>query len=281
MSSAPVWFVTGASQGLGLAIVKTVLSKGWKVAAATRSVDRLVSSVGIKNDNFFPVSMDITKDDDVKCCVEEIINKFGTIDVLVNNAGYAHKGAFESITDSSIRAEFDVNFFGLLNVTRHVLPIMRKLRKGVIFNVSSISGMRGTNLNSIYVASKHAINGFSESLRLEVSEFGVKVVTVMPGWIRTNFLEQTSLKKSEIEIPDYQKESNKLFNYLDSRNHQQEGDPNKCAEVLKKVSELNDPPLNLFLGEDAIKPAEEKLKQIQDDINKYRDLMSSTFYSKK
>lgn len=278
MSAKPVWFVTGASQGLGLAIVNTLLGKGWKVAAATRSIKRLSDNVQIKTDDFFPIEVDITKDEEVKLCVVQIMKKFGTIDVVVNNAGYAHKGAFESITDASIRKEFDVNFFGLLNVTRNVLPIMRKNRKGLIFNVSSISGMRGTVLNSIYVASKHAVNGFSESLRLEVSDFNIKVVTVMPGWIRTNFLESSSLKKTEINIDDYQEESKKLFKYLDERNHKQEGDPILCAEVLIKVSLMKDPPLNLFLGEDAIVAAEEKLDQIKNDIKDHRDLMSSTFF---
>lgn len=214
----------------------------------------------------------------MKNCVQNVVNKFGKIDVLVNNAGYAHKGAFESISDKSIRDEFDVNFFGLLNVTRYVLPLMREKRNGVIFNISSISGMRGTNLNSVYVASKHAVNGFSDSLRLEVCDFGIKVVTVMPGWINTNFLEETSLKKSEIEIDDYKVESLKLFKYLNSRNHKQENDPNRCAEVLINVAEMEKPPLNLFLGIDAIKSAQEKLQQIQNDINTYRDLMTSTFY---
>lgn len=278
MSTKPVWFVTGASQGFGLAIVNTLLGKGWKVAAATRSIKRLSDNVQIKTDDFFPIEVDITKDEEVKLCVDQIMKKFGTIDVVVNNAGYAHKGAFESITDASIRKEFDVNFFGLLNVTRNVLPIMRKNRKGLIFNVSSISGMRGTVLNSIYVASKHAVNGFSESLRLEVSDFNIKVVTVMPGWIRTNFLESSSLKKTEINIDDYQEESKKLFKYLDERNHKQEGDPVLCAEVLIKVSLMKDPPLNLFLGEDAIVAAEEKLDQIKNDIKDHRDLMSSTFF---
>lgn len=278
MSTKPVWFVTGASQGFGLAIVNTLLGKGWKVAAATRSIKRLSDNVQIKTDDFFPIEVDITKDEEVKLCVDQIMKKFGTINVVVNNAGYAHKGAFEGITDASIRKEFDVNFFGLLNVTRNVLPIMRKNRKGLIFNVSSISGMRGTVLNSIYVASKHAVNGFSESLRLEVSEFNIKVVTVMPGWIRTNFLESSSLKKTEINIDDYQEESKKLFKYLDERNHKQEGDPVLCAEVLIKVSLMKDPPLNLFLGEDAIVAAEEKLDQIKNDIKDHRDLMSSTFF---
>ncbi|KAK8881549.1 hypothetical protein M9Y10_004292 [Tritrichomonas musculus] len=278
MSTKPVWFVTGASQGFGLAIVNTLLGKGWKVAAATRSIKRLSDNVQIKTDDFFPIEVDITKDEEVKLCVGQIMKKFGTIDVVVNNAGYAHKGAFESITDASIRKEFDVNFFGLLNVTRNVLPIMRKNRKGLIFNVSSISGMRGTVLNSIYVASKHAVNGFSESLRLEVSDFNIKVVTVMPGWIRTNFLESSSLKKTEINIDDYQEKSKKLFKYLDERNHKQEGDPVLCAEVLIKVSLMKDPPLNLFLGEDAIIAAEEKLDQIKNDIKDHRDLMSSTFF---
>lgn len=273
-----VWLVTGASQGIGIAIVKAVIEKGSRVVAFTRNSQSITNEIKTGQDRLKAIDMDITSDSDTKRAVEEGVRAFGKIDVVVNNAGYAHKGAFEEISDASIRKEFDVNVFGLMNVTRHVLPILRKQRSGIIFNVSSVSGLRGTPINSVYCASKHAVNGFSESLRYEVEPFGIKVITVMPGLVRTNFLESTSLKRNELHIDDYDQQTKDLFSQLDSLNGKQDGDPYLCAQVLIETSKLEKPPLNLFLGADGVSIGLQKLSQINADVSNHLTLMSSTAF---
>lgn len=273
-----VWFVTGASQGLGLSIVRAIIDNGMRVVAYTRNSQSLKNEIKASEDVFRSIDVDITNDSDVKRAIDEGVKAFGKVDVVVNNAGYAHKGSFEEILDENIRKEFDVNVFGLMNVTRHILPFMRNQRSGIIFNVSSVSGMRGTPINSIYCASKHAVNGFTESLRLEVESFGIKVVTVMPGWVRTNFLKDSSLKRNDLHIPDYDQQTNELFSYLDSRDEKQEGDPYRCALVLIEVSKQANPPLNLFLGSDAVSIGLQKLAQFETDISNNLALMSSTAF---
>lgn len=275
-----VWFITGASQGLGLATVIAVLEKGCKVAAASRSVERLNEKITEHKENFLAIGMDITSEEDSLRAVELAKQKFGRIDVLMNNAGYAQKGPFEENSDKVIRQEYDVNLFGLMNVTRAVLPIMRQQRSGVIFNISSIGGMMGGTLSSIYSSSKHAINGFSECLRMELKPFGIKVVTVMPGAMRTNFYELSSVKRHDIQlnIPEYDSQTVPHYKHCDEVSLNQMGSPELCGKVLYDLSLIEDPPLNFFLGADAVKMAKTKLAQIERDIEMYEKMMSSTTY---
>lgn len=183
-----IWFITGASRGFGLELTKLLLEKGHCVAATTRQLARLERTIGRENARFLPLETNLIDETSVKNVLAKTIAKFGRLDTVVNNAGYGQFGYVEEISDALVRKEFDVNFFGTLNVIRHALPFMRKQRSGHIFNLSSMAGFTGFPGSGIYCASKFAVSGLSESLRDELADFGIKVTCVKPGNFRTDFL---------------------------------------------------------------------------------------------
>lgn len=197
-----VWFITGASRGFGLEITKLLLEKGHRVAATTRQLDRLERTIGRENDRFLPLQTDLVNEASVKNVLTETVGKFGRLDVVVNNAGYGQFGYVEEISDTLVRREFDVNFFGTLNVIRHALPFMRRQGSGHIFNLSSMAGFTGFPGSGIYCASKFAVAGLSESLRDELADFGIRVTCVKPGNFRTDFLAD-SMQFEDTAIPEY------------------------------------------------------------------------------
>lgn len=274
-----VWLVTGASKGLGLKLVEKLLASGYRVAATSRKRDDLQKAVGEKSENFIPLETDVTDEASVEKAVTAAIAHFGHIDVVVNNAGYGLAGALEELTDAESRENFDVNVFGALNVIRKVLPHMREQGSGRIFNVASIAGFIGSFPGfGIYCATKFAMHGFSESLAAEVEPFGIKVTIVSPGYFRTGFLSSASLKVPKHEIGAYENVRQVQKVHENEYNGNQPGDPEKAATAFIKIAEQQNPPLHLFLGQDAYDLAESKIKAVQKDLDTEKELATATAF---
>lgn len=270
-----IWFITGASKGFGLELTKQLLSKGHKVAATSRRQANLEGALGAEKDNFLPLEADLINEVSVKNAVAKAIQKFGTIDVVVNNAGYGQFGYIEEISDSLLRKQFDVNVFGTVNVIRAVLPALRKQRSGHIFNISSMAGYTGFPGSGIYCASKFAVDGLSESLRDEVADFGIAVTCVKPGNFRTDFLAD-SMQFEDSSIEDYTEKREAFHVLLKGMNHKQGGDPVKGVEIILSVADMEKPPLHLFLGADAYKVASRKIKKVQADMDSIQPVAIDT-----
>lgn len=275
-SDQKVWFITGASKGLGLSLAKRLLSEGEKVVATSRNLEELENAVG-NHENFLPLVLNLTDEKNVGEGIEKAIKHFGKIDVVVNNAGYGLTGALEELSDEEARKNFDINVFGSLNVIRKVLPYLREQKSGHIFNVASIGGFTGDFPGfSIYCATKFAVHGFSESLGAEVKDFGINVTVVSPGYFRTNFLESSSLNVPKNPIQEYQKVREVQSAHENEINGNQPGDPEKAALAFIKTANLQNPPMHLFLGEDAYQIAEAKIKSVQEDLEAVRDFATAT-----
>jgi NAD(P)-dependent dehydrogenase (short-subunit alcohol dehydrogenase family) len=271
-----VWYVTGASKGLGLAIVKKLLKEGYRVAATSRNVNDLQKAVGVASDAFLPLAVDLVNEDSVDRSIKETVAHFGSVDVVVNNAGYGLTGSLEELSDEEIRQNFDVNVFGVLNVIRKVMPFMREQQSGHIFNIASIGGFTGAFPGfGSYIGTKFAMHGFSESLSAEVKPFNIKVTIVSPGYFRTEFLD-VSLAVPKNEIADYKLVREAEQVHINEYNHNQTGDPDKAASVLIEVALQKEPPLHLFLGKDAYQLADAKIKAVQQDLDAVRELATST-----
>ena len=277
MNSRKTWLITGASKGLGLTLAKKLLAQGYNVVATSRTIDALKDAVGVQSTNFLPLAMNIVDEADVKQGLSEAIAHFGSIDVVVNNAGYGLMGGLEELSDLEARTNFDVNVFGSLNVIRQILPHLRAQKNGHIFNISSIGGFSGGfPAFGIYCATKFAVHGFTESLSHEVKPFGVNVSLVMPGYFRTNFLDEGSIVTPKIEIEEYVNVRAMQTAHQQSINANQPGDPEKAAEALITVAQEKDPAFHLFLGADAYETANQKITLIEKDMETYRSLGTST-----
>ncbi len=277
MNNNKVWFVTGASKGLGLALVQKLLKEGYRVAATSRSVNALKDAVQNEEDSFLPLAVNILDEADIKKAVDAAVTHFGSLDVLVNNAGYGLIGAVEELSDTEARNNFDVNVFGALNIIRQALPQMRKQQSGHIFNVSSIAGFSGGFAGfGIYCATKFAMHGFTESLSHEVKPFGIHTTLVMPGYFRTNFLNDSSLLTPKHEMDEYKNVRENQTVHQQQIADNQPGDPGKAADVLIEVANMQTPPLHLFLGSDAYAVAEQKIALVQQEMQQHKALVEST-----
>lgn len=270
-----VWLITGASRGLGVNLTKAALAAGFKVVATGRNTDKVVEAIGLPPDNLFILKIDITNPHDIETAVKSAVNKFGTIDVLVNNAGNFYAGFFEELSNSQIEQQIATNLYGPMNVTRAVLPIMRKNGSGHVISLSSIAGLVGTEYTSAYNASKFALEGWMESLQLEVAPFGIKTTIVEPGYFRTELLEPASTTWSESAIEDYAERSAVLRSAFEGVNGKQPGDPAKLADALIKIASQDEPPKRWLAGADAINDAEKKINELQQQIDAYRALSTS------
>lgn len=275
MDNKKVWFVTGASKGLGRSLVKQLLSKGYKVAATSRSIDDLRKVA--TSDDFLPLAVDLKTESSIQAAVKETISRFGRIDVLVNNAGYGQVGSIEELSDAESRNNFDVNVFGLLNVTRSVLPYMRAQQGGHILNISSIAGFIGSFPGfGIYCATKFAVDGLSESLATEVKPFGISVTIVSPGYFRTDFLTSGSLGLPANQLDAYQSVRETQKAHQDQINGNQPGDPEKAVAAIIDVAGEENAPLHLFLGEDAYNLAYQKIAAIEADLEQWKEVTVGT-----
>lgn len=273
MNSNKVWFVTGASKGLGKALVDKLLSQGYSVAATSRNKKAL----GDESDKFLPLEMNLSDEKNIEEAVQKTLKKFKTIDVLVNNAGFGQGGTIEETTDEEVRKNYEVNVFGLLNVTRAVLPVMRKNRSGHVMNISSIAGYVSSFSGwGIYCSTKFAVSGITEGLHADVKDLGIKVTLVSPGYFRTNFLESDSMVQPSKPISDYKEARDSLDYHNKTIKGNQPGDPDKASDVMIAVSKEQNPPLQLFLGSDAVGIAENKTERFAEEVKAWKKVSIST-----
>ncbi|WP_316675418.1 SDR family oxidoreductase [uncultured Tolumonas sp.] len=266
------WLITGASQGLGLILVKKLLDAGHNVAATTRNKAALEKEIGMASKQFFPLTVDLADEASVSFAVDETIAYFDGLDVVVNNAGFGQIGTLEELSDEEARRSFDVNVFGMLNIIRSVMPYFRVNRKGHIMNISSMAGIQGYIPGwGVYCASKFAVAGLTEALAAEVSEFGVNVTLVYPGHMRTNFLSQNSIMSPKHPIQEYVSVRKGEAMAKEEMNGQQIGDPEKAAALLIRMSELEKPPLHLFMGEDVYKAVNKKIETLSTHLLDWKD----------
>ena len=270
------WFTTGASRGLGTDIAKAALQAGDRVVATGRDRAAVSDSLGPDGDRLLTLELDVNNEAQAQQAVDAALARFGTIDVLVNNAGYGHLGLFEETTLDDAKAQFGTNLFGVFNVTRVVLPVMRAARRGRIFNVSSLAGMRGAAFCSLYCASKFALEGFSESLAQEVEPFGIRVTVVEPGPFRTDFLTSESLRFGGRQVPDYDERRTHLQASFEQRNGHQQGDPAKLALALVRLAAEPEPPLRFVAGSIALDVIQAKLVTMQAELAHWQTLTVST-----
>lgn len=275
MTNNKVWLITGASSGIGLEITKAVLAAGNKVIATGRNADKVAKALGESTDNLLVVQMDVTNPEEINKGIVAAIEKFGTIDVLVNNAGSFYAGYFEELSQTQMERQFAVNAFGPMNVTRAVLPIFRKNKSGHIITISSTAGLVGYELCTAYAGSKFALEGWMESLQLEVSQFGINTTIVNPGFFRTNLLEPSSTIWNELQVADYAERIAILRPGWQAMSGTQGGDPSKLAAGLLTIANETIPPKRWIAGADAIAETERKIKELQDEVNAYRELSSS------
>lgn len=271
-----IWMITGASRGLGAEIAKTALAAGDKLIATARDAQAL-AHLG-SPENLIAISMDVTDEAQVKSGVSEGMRRFGKIDVLVNNAGFGLLGAVEETTAQEVERIYRTNVFGLLNVTRAVLPIMRRQRSGRIINFSSLGGYRASPGWGVYCSTKFAVEGLTEALHDELAPLGIHATVVEPGFFRTDFMDNRSLGKMEQQISDYADTVGKTRLFAVERNHQQPGDPAKLARAILQLANAAEPPLRLPLGEDALQRIKDKNAFVERETANWRALTESTSY---
>ncbi|MEH7086891.1 SDR family NAD(P)-dependent oxidoreductase [Neobacillus drentensis] len=272
-----VWFITGAGRGMGVEFVKAALAAGYQVVATGRNTERIAKVLG-DDENLLIVRLDVTDPTDAEAAVKSAVERFGRIDVLVNNAGSFYCGFFEELTPLQIKQQINTNLYGPMNVTRAVLPLMRKNRSGHIISISSLAGLVGFEYNAAYCASKFGLEGFMESLHQDVTPYGIKTTIVEPGFFRTEFLEPESTFLAEASIDDYAERNAQYQAFWKEKNGKQEGDPAKLAKALITIVNRDEPPLRWTAGADAIAGAEQKVAELQNQINAYRDLSISLAY---
>lgn len=273
--------MTGASKGLGLALVEKLLSENFQVAATSRNITSLIEAIGERSENFLPLEVDLLDEQSVENAIQETLNAFGNVDVVVNNAGYGQMGTLEELSDEETRANFDVNVFGVLNVVRRAMPHLRAQRSGHVFNVSSIGGYTaGFAGFGVYCATKFAVSALTESLAAESKSFGVNATIVYPGYFRTNFLSKDSILAAKNPIADYVEARQSDDFHQNQMDGNQIGDPEKAANALIEIASSENPPLHLFLGSDAYEKAFEKIAEVENDLKKWKDLTISTDFAK-
>jgi len=275
MAIEKVWLVTGAGRGLGIDIARKALAAGHRVVATGRDADRVLRTVGA-HDNLLAVALDITDPQAALEAATAAVERFGRIDVLVNNAGNFQAGYFEEISETQFRAQVETNFFGPLNVTRAVLPVMRKQRSGQVITITSTAGLIGQEFVAAYAASKFALEGWMESLRFDLAPFGIRTMSVEPGFFKTELLvEGASMIWPELSIGDYAKRTVQTIAAWKGMNGRQSGDPARLAAALVILSDAGALPLRFVAGADAMAAVEANLKAIQDQIDAHRPLSAS------
>ncbi|HEY5745935.1 MAG TPA: oxidoreductase [Chryseolinea sp.] len=277
MKTQKVWFITGASRGFGFEIAKAALQSGDKVVATVRkNPEQLTASLGGEKD-LLVVVLDVTNKQQVKDGVQKAIGHFGRVDVLVNNAGYGLLGAFEEATDEEIKRQFDTNVIGLMDVTRAVLPHMRKEKSGHIINVSSLFGYKASVPGfGIYSATKFAVEGISEGLALEVNPLGIHVTAVAPGLFNTDFLASDSYVVSKNSLEAYSATVGQIRGAAGQIHGNQPGDPAKLAQVVIQVANSKTPPLHLPVGKDSIASFRDKVTATEAEVSTWEFISGQT-----
>lgn len=275
MSTKKVWFITGAGRGMGLDFAQAVLAAGHAVVASGRDTDRVSKALG-QSDELLTVKLDVTSRADAEAAVRRAVDRFDRIDVLVNNAASFYAGYFEELTPEQMERQLATSLIGPMNVTRAVLPVMRKQRSGHIISISSSAGLgAGYDFVTAYAASKFGLEGWMESLSAEVAPFGISTTIVNPGFFRTELLTEQSTNYAEPSIPDYDERRGPLLEYWKAQNGQQSGDPAKLARALITIASQEPPPRRFIAGTDAIATAEQKIADLKGQIDANRDLSTS------
>jgi NAD(P)-dependent dehydrogenase (short-subunit alcohol dehydrogenase family) len=269
-----VLLITGAGRGMGKDIAKAALAAGCKTVATGRNVEKVTEAVGASKD-LLVVRLDVTDPSEARVAVKAAVDKFGRIDVLVNNAGNFYAGFFEEITPENFRAQVETNLFGPVNVTRAALPVMRKQQSGLIVTISSTGGIAGQAFVSAYSASKFGVEGWMESLAPEVEPFGIRTMLVEPGFFRTELLTEDSTNYPEPSMDDYAEKTRETVAAWKDMSGRQSGDPAKLADALIKLIAKDDPPFRWAAGADAVETFEKKGRELIAQANAYRNLSSS------
>jgi len=274
MADKRVWFITGAGRGMGVDIAKAALAAGHPVVATGRNTDAVADAVG-EADDLLVVELDITSLASAEQAVQAAVERLGRIDVLVNNAGNFYAGFFEELTPEQIGRQLTTNLVGPMNVTRAVLPVMRKQRSGHIVTITSTGGIVGQEFCSAYSASKFGLEGWMESLRFEVEPFGIHTTIVEPGFFRTDLLEKESTAYAELSIADYAERTAQTRSAWEAMSGKQGGDPAKLAKALVTIVDQEQPPLRWVAGADAVETVEQKANDLLAQVDAYRSLSSS------
>lgn len=276
MSTKRVWFITGANKGLGAAMVKEALENGYSVIAGARNVAEAEKALGIHPDLHI-VRLDITNDEQVNAAVATATEKFGRIDVLVNNAGYGLLGYFEEMSEDSIRRQIETNVFGTMKITRAVLPVMRKQGSGFVVVVSSTSGIKSVTGGSVYSASKFALEGWAEGMNIDMKSFGIRFMLLEPGAFRTDFAnENASMQLPDLQLEAYREQRSGLEKIFRDMNGNQSGSPEKLAKGLIKVINSEDAPLRLLISKAAIPAVENYYKNRFAEFEKWQDVSADS-----
>jgi NAD(P)-dependent dehydrogenase (short-subunit alcohol dehydrogenase family) len=274
MTDKKVWLVTGAGRGMGVDIAKAALAAGNAVVATGRNPERVSAAIGAHED-LLAVKLDVTDPADAQAAVTAAVERFGRIDVLVNNAGNFYAGFFEEISPKDVRAQVETTLFGPMNVTRAVLPVMRAQRSGVVVAISSTAGIVGQEFCTAYAAAKFGVEGWIESLTPEVAPFGIRTMLVEPGFFRTELLTPKSTNYAEPSIDDYAERTNQTIAAWKAMNGKQGGDPAKLAKALVQLASQDEPPLRWVAGADAIATVEQKANDMLAQADAYRELSSN------
>jgi NAD(P)-dependent dehydrogenase (short-subunit alcohol dehydrogenase family) len=261
MSEKKVWFITGAGRGMGVDIAKAALAAGHAVVATARNTDTVTAALG-QDEDLLAVKLDVTDPADAQAAVQAAVERFGRVDVLVNNAGNFYAGFFEEITPQSFRAQVETTLFGPMNVTRAVLPVMRAQRSGLVVAISSTAGLVGQEFCTAYAAAKFGVEGWIESLAPEVAPFGIRTMLVEPGFFRTELLSPASTNYAQPSIEDYAERTTQTVAAWNAMNGQQGGDPAKLANALVQLASQDEPPLRFVAGADAVEVVEKKAKDL-------------------
>jgi NAD(P)-dependent dehydrogenase (short-subunit alcohol dehydrogenase family) len=269
-----VWFITGAGRGMGVEIAKAALAAGNKVVATGRNTAKVAEALG-GSDGLLVVKLDITRPAEAEAAVKAAVEKFGRLDVLVNNAANFYAGFFEELTPEQMERQLSTSLVGPMNVTRAVLPVMRKQRSGLIITISSTAGLIGFEFGTAYAASKFGLEGWMQSLQAEVEPFGIDTLTVNPGFFRTELLTEESMNFAELTIEDYNDRRAKQMEFWKGYNGQQSGDPAKLAKALITLSNQDKPPRRFIAGADAVETADKVVATLQQQTDAYRELSSS------
>ena len=274
------WLITGATRGIGLSLAKQVLKRGDNLVATARNTATIAELFSEYGDQFVCATVDVHSGTQIEDAVNTAVERFNRIDVLVNNAGFGQLGYFETIASEAIERQFHTNVFGLMHMTRAVLPIMRQHASGYIINLSSIGGVVGFEGASIYCASKFAVEGFSESLSHELKEFGIDVTILEPGFFRTDFLESSSVRYGELNLVSYQNQTQAQKMQYDQYSLAQLGDPDRLAKLVVDTAHSSDRPLRLLAGSDALFMARESLRSRSELVESMAAVSLSTDYPK-
>lgn len=269
-NSDPVWFITGCSTGFGLELARLIIGRGWRAVVTARDRAKVADLARGAEDRVLALSLDVTEAGQIREAVRAATDTFGRIDVLVNNAGYGYQSSIEEGEEDKVRAQFDANVFGLFALTRAVLPVMRSQRSGHILNITSVAGFVGFPASGYYAATKHAVEGFSDSLAAEAGPLGIRVTCIEPGPFRTDWAGR-SLVQTPNAIPDYAETAGARLTATSEKSGTQAGDPVRAGEAMIRVTEMENPPRHLVLGAWGYDAVTSRLKQRLAEIEAWRE----------